>query len=104
MVPLNLQSNWPIREAAKLGQFYSVRDLLTSSRVDPNVGDAFPLRIACEMGHKEVARLLLKRCDPRSQEDYAMRWAAYNGHLEVVQLLYRDGRSNINCKDNAALK
>jgi len=50
---------------------------------------SYCLRIACESGHIEVVRLLLRdgRIDVRAHNDEAFRKACYGGHFEIVELL-----------------
>ena len=78
-----------------------VQDKLTLEPTDIS-HDLIPLSLACQYGHVEVARLLL-RCGakvlPNSEGMYPQHFAAKAGHKAITQLLVDEGGPNGGGKD-----
>jgi hypothetical protein len=59
--------------------------------IDPNAKNDFPIRIAAEMGHPKVPKLLMSdaRVNPSAKCNRSIRLASECGHFKVVELLLR---------------
>lgn len=61
--------------------------------------------IACERGHKDVVKELLKdkRVDPSINSNYSLSEAVYNNFQDIVKELLKDPRVNPTDKNNSSL-
>lgn len=64
----NFRRNRLIKHSSKLGQYETVKYLLTLPQVDPTAGFQYPIRQSTRKGHLEVLNLLLEssRVDPKA--------------------------------------
>jgi hypothetical protein len=62
------------------------------------------LELACEHGHVEIVRLLLKNKHLDPSQSYALGEACEHGQLEIVRLLLEDGRVAAEEDDNDAIR
>jgi len=93
-------------QACEDGKVEDVVRLLQNSQINinwQNQNDDLrtPLNIACQKGHLDIVKLLLK--DEKIEVDKATNYGAtpfnsacYNGHLEIVKLLLNDERVDVN--------
>ncbi|CAH3042171.1 unnamed protein product [Pocillopora meandrina] len=95
-----------IIEAARNGNFASVRDLLEEGEVDVNATDddgATPLMYAAMGGHFPSVQLLIQNGADIDKQDKASGWTAlmqatYYGHKAVAKLLI-DAGANVNIQE-----
>lgn len=83
--------------ASAQGRLEDARQLLTIC--NPRAHDSIAFSLACENGHLEIVKLLLKFTS-KENRSWGLSSAAVNGHLEVVKLLlpvsdpmYRNSRA-----------
>ena len=70
---------------------------------DVHVHDDYALISACQNGHLDIVKYLLKQgADIHVRNDLALRQASRKGHLKVVKYLVEQG-ANIYAEDAAAL-
>jgi len=69
--------------------------LLKSGKVNPAVNRQYPIRMACKLGHTEVAEILLadNRVDPSAEMNDAM-----NGAIRLISKGVHEPLSNFNLK------
>ncbi len=105
-VNAGVESNKPIRLAAKKGFHKIVRMLLARSDVDPTVDDNYALRKACKLGREKVVMILLAdpRVNPAVRSNYPIRLAARNRHINVVGLLMLNDKVNPSDCNNEAIR
>ncbi len=70
--------------ASAQGRLEDARQLLTIC--NPRAHDSIAFSLACENGHLEIVKLLLKFTS-KENRSWGLSSAAVNGHLEVVKLL-----------------
>jgi hypothetical protein len=104
-----IRSSASLVDPVMYGDLAAVKSLLDSG-ADPNstediadIKGVTPLHIAAEMGHLEIARLLIQRgakLDALTSTDtQPIHQAAMNGYDEVVALLLELG-ADVNCQDD----
>jgi ankyrin repeat protein len=91
-----------IRHVCIFGQIEIFKILIEKSKQVPCVhgipdfafADNDAIRNACEKGHTEIVKILLKipNVNPRAKNNYALLRACSNGHVEIVRILIEDGR------------
>ncbi|KAL7416653.1 hypothetical protein BDY24DRAFT_358213 [Mrakia frigida] len=102
----------PLIHSIVNGQIDCVKILLdgsgasSASIIEPTAvsNDLIPLSLACQNGHEEVARLLLRKgakVIPNSEGLYPQHLAAREGHAEICKLLVEEGGPAAGGKDRA---
>lgn len=99
----------PLIHSIVNGQIDCVRillDLASPTIIEPTAvsNDLIPLSLACQHGHLEVARLLLRKGAktlPNSEGLYPQHLAARDGHDDICELLVREGGPAAGGKDRA---
>ncbi|CAH6420890.1 Ankyrin repeat protein [uncultured virus] len=81
-----------------------VRRLLQDYRVNPNIREGDPLKLACMYGHTEMIKLLLSdpRVDPTLNNNCALRTVLSGGQDEETRLLLANKRVLDNIKPELA--
>lgn len=84
----------------------TTRDGKGSISLEPTAisNDLIPLSLACQYGHEEVARLLLRRgakVIPNSEGMYPQHLACKAGHERICRLLVEEGGADGGGKDRA---
>jgi len=98
-----------LHDAAQIGDYTKVRDILKSSPNLINVKDKHgntPIVYAAWRGHTNIVTFLLSK-GAKIDEANSQMWtplhrAAYNGHLGAVQALVNSG-ANINAKTSSGM-
>lgn len=78
--------------------------LLQDQRIDPSAHDHYAIRIACQYGHLEQVRELLKYVDPSIDGHCPLRIAMLHGQVTVVNELLNDGRVDPSSRGNYAIQ
>lgn len=101
----------PLIHSIVNGQIDCVKILLSEGSNSPSIieptavsNDLIPLSLACQNGHEEVARLLLRKgakVIPNSEGLYPQHLAAREGHAEICRLLVDEGGPAAGGKDRA---
>jgi len=100
----------PIHQAAMLGRTKVMESLITSHRIDVNLGDSLSrraLHIAALGGHTTIVEQLIGHSDVDINVQDARRrtplhFAASNGHSMVVAQLIRHPGVDVDCQDQNA--
>ncbi|KAJ5483157.1 hypothetical protein N7530_002403 [Penicillium desertorum] len=106
-IQVNVEQAPPLFYAAKKGHLDVVRRLLCVDTIDINqqFWNISPLCTASEMGHFEVAKLLLQHTMPPDINlktylgNTALSLAAYNGHLAIIDLLLAETGLDVTATD-----
>jgi CDK inhibitor PHO81 len=108
---VDMDGNTPLLLAITEGRISCVRILLDYSSasaatiIEPLMSvsnDLIPLSLACQYGHEEVARLLLRKgakVIPNSEGLYPQHLAAREGHPAICRLLVTEGGPGAGGKD-----
>lgn len=100
----------PLVHSIVNGQIECVKILLEGSSspaiMEPTAvsNDLIPISLACQHGHEEVARLLLRKGAkilPNSEGLYPQHLAAREGHAEICRMLVEEGGAAGGGKDRA---
>lgn len=102
-ININMETNLPLRLAAKNGHFDIVQLLLDRGAKiqtgDYDVG----FEDAARNGHSKIVKLMLeRRADVHGRYEQPLFAASVHGHLEVVELLL-NGRANPQARNSHAL-
>jgi len=80
--------NKQLTQEASLGNINKVKDLVENQNADVTSYLSEAVRLACEQGHLEIVKYLIKKgADINTDGGYALKWASLKARVEVVRYL-----------------